>query len=389
MIEHNVDLLVIGAGPYGLAAAAAARARGLSVRVHGRLLDLWERHMPQGMLLRSGLDWHIDPLERLTFEAFADERAVPSQQLHPLALDVFRDYVRWFVSRTALDVDSRYVRSLESDSSAFTATLEDGSAVEARNVLAAIGFEPFWHIPSELSEILPAGRYDHTCQAVELNQFRDRRCLIVGGRQSAHEWAALLGEAGADAVHLVYRHESPRFEPSDWSWVYSLVERTEQSPGWFAAMTPADQDALRRRFWVEGRLKLEPWLAPRLADDRIHTHPGATLAECRLSTDEALAVTLTNGEVVDVDHVIFATGYRPDLSRVSYLTHPSIRDNLELVDGFPVLNPWFQTTVPGLYVTGLAATRDHGPFFGFVAGCRVAARMVAAHASGAGPGRVA
>jgi thioredoxin reductase len=234
--------------------------------------------------------------------------------------------------------------------------------------------------------MLPAGRYAHTCNAVNLEQFRDRRCLIVGGRQSAHEWAALLGEAGAEAVHVVYRHDPPRFEPSDWSWVYSLVERTEATPGWFAAMTPAQQDALRQRFWVEGRLKLEPWLAPRLAADQIHTHPGTSLSHCRRQADDSLSVTLTNGHGIDVDQVIFATGYRPDLSRVPYLAHPSVRTHLQLAEGFPVLDPWFQTTVPGLYVTGLAATREQGPFFGFVAGCRVAARMVAAHVAGEAPG---
>jgi FAD-dependent urate hydroxylase len=384
MAESRVDLLVIGAGPYGLATAAAARARGLSVRVHGRLLDFWERHMPPGMLLRSGSDWHIDPGEQLTFEAFVSEQGTPTEQIHPITLNMFRDYMRWFVDRTELEIDSRYVETVELNQSGFAATLEDGTSVEARRVLAAIGFEPFWNIPAELSEKLPPGRYAHTCRAVELDQYRDQRCLIVGGRQSAHEWAALLAEAGARAVHLVYRHDPPRFEPSDWSWVYSLVERTEEAPGWFSAMTASEQDELRQRFWVEGRLKLEPWLAPRLADERVHTHSGATLDHALEQADGSLAVTLSNGEVVEADQVLFATGYRPDMSRVSYLT-PSIRSRLQLANGFPVLDSWFQTTVPGLYITGLAATQAHGPFFGFVAGCRVTARMVAAHASGAAP----
>lgn len=341
--------------------------------------------MPPGMLLRSGTDWHIDPGERLTFEAFASEQAAPSEQLHPLRLNTFREYVRWFAKRTDLKIDSRYVESVELNTAGFVATLEDGTTVEAQRVLAAIGFEPFWHIPPELSEKLPQGRYAHTCHAVDLDQYRDQRCLIVGGRQSAHEWAALLAESGAQAVHLVYRHESPKFEPSDWSWVYSLVERTEGSPGWFAAMTPSEQDELRQRFWVEGRLKLEPWLAPRLAGDRVHTHSGATLDHADEQADGSLAVSLSNAEVIEADQVIFATGYRPDMSRVPYLTHPSIQSRLQTKNGFPILDPWFQTTVPGLYVTGLAATQAHGPFFGFVAGCRVTARMVGAHASGAAP----
>ena len=62
----DAEVLVIGAGPYGLSAAAAARARGLRTVVLGRPMSFWREHMPAGMLLRSGPDWHLDPAEELT-----------------------------------------------------------------------------------------------------------------------------------------------------------------------------------------------------------------------------------------------------------------------------------------------------------------------------------
>ena len=50
----SCDVAVIGAGPYGLAAASHLRAaNGLEVRVLGRPMDFWEHQMPVGMLLRS------------------------------------------------------------------------------------------------------------------------------------------------------------------------------------------------------------------------------------------------------------------------------------------------------------------------------------------------
>jgi cation diffusion facilitator CzcD-associated flavoprotein CzcO len=48
-----VDVAVIGAGPYGLAAAAHLRHAGVETHVFGEPLAFWERHMPVGMLLRS------------------------------------------------------------------------------------------------------------------------------------------------------------------------------------------------------------------------------------------------------------------------------------------------------------------------------------------------
>ncbi|MEU1158941.1 NAD(P)-binding protein, partial [Streptomyces sp. NPDC005918] len=46
-------VVIIGAGPYGLSAAAHLRARGLPVRVFGAPVASWSRRMPAGMLLRT------------------------------------------------------------------------------------------------------------------------------------------------------------------------------------------------------------------------------------------------------------------------------------------------------------------------------------------------
>jgi hypothetical protein len=69
--------------------------------------------------------------------------------------------------------------------------------------------------------------------------------------------------------------------------------------------------------------------------------------------------------------VLLATGYRVDMRRVPYLP-----DDLELADGFPVLDEDFQTNLPGLYIPGFPSTRDFGPFFGFVAGATTTAQII-------------
>jgi hypothetical protein len=50
-------------------------------------------------------------------------------------------------------------------------------------------------------------------------------------------------------------------------------------------------------------------------------------------------------------------------------------DEIDQADGFPVLDEGFQSSVPGLYFTGFAATRDFGPFYGFTKGCPSAATI--------------
>ncbi len=54
----------------------------------------------------------------------------------------------------------------------------------------------------------------------------DGRFAIIGGRQSAYEWAALLCDHGAAKVDVVHRHETPAFEKVSWKFVDPLVEHT-------------------------------------------------------------------------------------------------------------------------------------------------------------------
>jgi 2-polyprenyl-6-methoxyphenol hydroxylase-like FAD-dependent oxidoreductase len=67
---RETNFLISGAGPFGLSMAAYAKHHHIDHLVIGRPMDFWETHMPKGMFLRSGLDWHLDPLETHTIEKY-------------------------------------------------------------------------------------------------------------------------------------------------------------------------------------------------------------------------------------------------------------------------------------------------------------------------------
>ena len=248
------------------------------------------------------------------------------------------------------------------------AELEDGSHHPSRDrVVAAPGIASFAVEPAFVTERLAPEQWSHTVSTVDFAGLAGRRVLILGGRQSAFEWAALLAEAGAERVDLVYRHDTPAFTESDWSFVDDLLAETRRTRGWFRGLPEAERKAIAQRFWQVGRLQLEPWLAPRIAA----RPPPPAHARSRTSTGNgAITARLTDGTSVEADHLLLATGYAPDMTRVPYL--PPI----ELADGFPVLDPDFQTSVPGLYIPGFPSTRDFGPFFGFVAGATTTAAII-------------
>jgi thioredoxin reductase len=374
-------LLVIGAGPYGLSTAAHAKRRGIDALVAGEPMAFWRRHMPERMLLRSGTDWHLDADGVDTFEAFLVQQGIDPAEMSPVPLRMFLDYADWFCSRSGIDPRQAMVTRLERDEGRFVARFADGASLTAGAVVAAPGIARFPVIPDWVPVSIPESRWSHTCELVRFGGLEDARVLIVGGRQSAFEWAALLAEAGAAAVHVVHRHDPPSFEASDWAFVDELMESTLRVSGWFRRLPAVERHAIARRFWAEGRLKLEPWLTARLPDGVVHRRPLTSVAACVERPSGELDVELSTGERVEVDHVLLATGYRPDLSRIGYLE--PLLDQIETAEGFPVLDEHFQTSVPGLFMPGFVATRDFGPFFGFVKGCPAAATLIVAGLLGA------
>jgi thioredoxin reductase len=79
---------------------------------------------------------------------------------------------------------------------------------------------------------------------------------------------------------------------------------------------------------------------------------------------------------IDVDHVIAATGYRVDISRIPFIEQ-NLQTQLNCIEGTPVLTRHFESSVRGLFFIGAAAAYSFGPLLRFAYGAKFAARRVA------------
>jgi len=375
MSKHETELLIIGAGPFGLAVAAQASQLGIDHIVAGKPMAFWRQNMPAGMYLRSACDWHLDPTNVHTIDNFLVERGQTAKDVEPLSLDFYLSYADWFQKQKQITSLPWHIQRLDVAVGGFVATTSDGDTIHARNVVVAPGFKHFTNIPAELKSRLPAGRYIHTCDFVDFSSARDKRYLIIGGRQSAFEWAALLLEAGANAVYISHRHDSPAFAVADWSWVNPLVDAIGDNPSWFRRLSQPEKDDVNHRLWAEGRLKVEPWLEKRLNNDRVRVLPRTELVEC-VEDDGVLKVKLSNGETITCDQIVLATGYKMDITRLPVLAAGNVLHQLATRNGFPVLDEHFQTSIKGLFITSMPATQDFGPFFAFTISVRVSAKLI-------------
>lgn len=369
----HTSLLVIGAGPYGVAVAAQARAAGIDTTVVGQPMALWRQHMPPGMFLRSGTDWHLDAAAIHTFAAFIEDRGIDQSTIDPIPIRTFLDYTDWFIAQKRLAIRDVRVTGLTRVDDRFHAQLEGAGHIVADRVVAATGIAQFQRWPA-WAATLPPGTAVHTCHLTDFERLRDHRVLIIGGRQSAYEWAALAADHGAARIDLVHRHATPRFAKVSWQFVDGYIDQTLAVKGWWRRLPLERQQAIGREFWAAGRLTLEAWLAPRLPADRVASHPETSVVAVAAKGPHSVSVTLSNGGTLDVDRIVLATGYEPQLANLPYLA--SLLPGIAQRDGFPLLDEGFQSTVPGLYFTGFTATRDFGAFFGFTKGCPAAAAIV-------------
>lgn len=367
-MTRDTELLIIGAGPFGLAMSAYAKSLNIGHLIVGKPMEFWKSNMPQGLILRSACDWHLDPLDTHTIENYLQTQNLTAADVEPLSRDFYLDYARWFQNEKRIEVLPSRVQRLDHTHDStwrFKATLDDGASLTARYVLLALGFQYFKHIPADLAEVVPSGRYSHTCDLVDFDHLRGKRCLIIGGRQSAFEWAALLHEHGVAAVHVSHRHETPAFRQSDWSWVSPMVNSMVEDPGWFYNLPPTEREKISQRFWAEGRLKLEPWLWSRIDNDSVNIWPKSRVVVCDTLATGELKVNLDTGTTLIVDHVVLATGYKVNMEKVPFLAAGTILNDLRTSDGYPVLDEHLQSSIPGLFFTSMPATQRFGPFFAF------------------------
>jgi hypothetical protein len=79
--------------------------------------------------------------------------------------------------------------------------------------------------------------------------------------------------------------------------------------------------------------------------------------------------------------VLLATGYRVDVALYDFLA-PELLKRVRRVDGYPLLGPGFESSLPGLHFLGAPAARSFGPVCRFVSGTPYTARALARRIAG-------
>ena len=393
-------MVIIGAGPYGLATAAHMTARGLSVRTMGEPMQSWRRRMPLGMYLKStpSASSIAAPQPGSTLADFCSATGEEPLVGHrPVPIDSFVRYGLWFMARHVPQVEPTKVAHVTRHGGEFFVVLDDGEQIVTPSVVVATGLTGLAHVPSPLAALEfrrsdGPERVSHSSEHRDLARLAGSRVAVIGAGQSALETAAILRESGA-TVELFVRGPlvqfgSPPADVTRQGLGTPLSPESPLGPGWSLFSFSHLPDAFRLLPW-QTRLGLVAtvlgpsgawWLRERVAG-RIPMHVGHRLEDAEAGADGvALTFATPTGErrTAGFDHVIAATGYRVEVDALEFLDATLRRDIARTDRGWPALGASFSSSVPGLYFTGLAAAATFGPLMRFVCGTGFAARRVGA-----------
>jgi thioredoxin reductase (NADPH) len=310
--SHTLDVLIVGAGPVGLAAAIAARQAGFTWQIveKGALVNSIVQFPPHMIFFTTpdrleigGLPF-VSPYDRPTRQEALRyyQRVVEALDL-PISL---REEVVRVQRQPAGDGESVFAVATRTPEGLEQRYL-------ARAVILAIGY---YDHPVRLD--VPGEDLPHVSHYYrEPHGYFRRPVIVVGGRNSAAEAALDLHAAGA-RVTLVHRGESL---------------------GGIKA-------------WVK------PTLEHRIRDGSIATRFGARVI--RILASSVVIERGGHAEALPADAVLLLTGYRPNYA---LLRDAGVR--IDEASGVPCYDPeTFETTVPALFVAGgVISDNDANPIF--------------------------
>jgi cation diffusion facilitator CzcD-associated flavoprotein CzcO len=365
-------------------------------------METWREHMPKGMLLKSdGFASDIsDPASAFKLQHFCEGAQLPYDDTRiPVSLETFVNYGLAFQKRFVPELDERLVVEIAKTADDFQLRLEGGDTLLARRVVLAVGVSHFAFVPPNLNS-LPAAFITHSSAHKDPASFRGKSVTVIGAGASAIDLAALLHESGAK-VSLVARRSALNFHKPPGNKPRSLWQRVRHpasglGPGWKSRFF-TDAPSLFRHFPAATRLRIvrehlgpsTGWPMKERATDKFPMYLGTgDLRACLEDGKVHLTLLKRDGKMAKhvTDHVIAATGYRVDVRRLTFLS-PEIQSHLKTLDGAPILSSSFQSSVPGLYFTGIAAAVTFGPMMRFAFGAAYTARKITAHLGNASRNR--
>jgi putative flavoprotein involved in K+ transport len=370
----DADVLVVGAGPAGLAVAACLRRRGLDVLVVDRgaaVGDSWRNRYDRLHLHTPRVQSALPGLR------------IPRRYGRWVAKDDVAAYLRQYAEHHG--IVPRFgteVERLERDGDGWTAHTT-GPPLRARQVVVATGYNQAPVAPHWPGQESFRGDLIHASAYANAEKYRDRDVLVVGAGNTGAEIAADLAESGAGRVWVAVR-TPPNIVPRSLGPIPTtlLAVSMDFSPAWLA--DPINR--LLQRVFV-GDLTRYGLPAPRAGVVSQMRATGVTptidvglIAELRAGRVTPVAAltrfdggeaVLADGSRLSPDAVIAATGYTTGLAPV--VGHLGVLDDR----GRPLRHgARTQPGAPGLRFVGLTNPLK-GLLFQISLDARATARAVA------------
>jgi len=378
MVDNDVDVCVVGAGPHGLTvtthllkAKPSLRGRISVVDPSGCWLRTWTEQFARLDIgvLRSPIVHHPD-VDPLALSRFASARRLARSNLpyDPPVTEVFERFCRAVIDEFEIDsfVSAGRVEQLDQHKDGFVVATEHGS-IRAGNVIWT-GNPAVPIIPEALQDEMGSNRLQ-TAAEVDLRRIDSldgEHVIIVGGGLTAGHLVVGALERSAH-VTLVTRRP--------------IVERDfDVEPGWLG---PKNLDGFERLRSPKRRLatarsargggSMPPWMCHRLRREIDSGH-----VEHLIGTIDRAVFDHDGGQVrvgerqLSVDRCWLATGTRPD-ARADRALEPHVDRH---VDGIPVVHEDLSIDHRPLYFAGRLATLELGPAAGNLWGARIAGRRI-------------